>query len=349
MNQTDRLAQVADAMLRHDTFVLTCHVDPDPDCIGSMLALEWGLGRLGKRVTMVSSDPIKQEARFLPGAERVIEPPAPPADALIVVDCELSRIGKVRKQAGQYEHIYNIDHHVTNDGEGTIHYIDPQAAATGEIVFRILTDCWRLPLDASVATNLYAALMTDTGSFRFSNTTAATLHIAAHLVAAGARPDEIAAQAYEYSTWNSLQLLKQSLNTVDRSADGRIAWIVVDRAMLEATGAVDDDAAGFVQYPRSIIGVDVAFMLRELPDGQTRVSLRSRGTADVSVVASRFGGGGHPGAAGCTINAPIPEALEQVVAEVRTVLPPPPSETPSVPGADRPPGSSPDDEGDGGR
>lgn len=321
MSTVDPLATIADAMLRHDSFVITCHVDPDPDCLGSMLALEWGLSRLGKRVTMVSPDSVGDEGRFLPGVDRVRQPPAPEADALVVVDCEPARTGSVRKQLSQYAYVYNIDHHVTNTGEGTIHFIDPQAAATGEIIFRLLTDYWQLSPDAIVATNLYAALMTDTGSFRFSNTTAATLHIAAQLVAAGARPDEIAAQAYEYTSWNALQLLKLSLNTVDRSADGRIAWIIVTRDMLQAAGAVDDDAAGFVQYPRSIAGVDVALMLRELSDGQTRISLRSRGAADVSVVASVFGGGGHPGASGCTINAPIPEALDKVIAEVVKVLP----------------------------
>lgn len=320
MSTTDRLGALAEAMLRHDSFVIACHVDPDPDCLGSMLALEWGLRRFGKRVTMVSSDPVGDEARFLPGAERIQAPPAPVADALIVVDCEPARTGDVRKQLSQYAHVYNIDHHVTNTGEGTIHYIDPQAGATGEIIFRILTDYWRLSLDPDAASNLYAALMSDTGSFRYSNTTASTLHIAAQLVAAGAKPDEIAAKAYDYMSWNALQLLKRALNTVERNEDGRIAWIYVTRAMLEEVGAVDDDAEGFVQYPRSIAGVDVALMLRELVDGQTRVSLRSRGTVDVSRVAGVFGGGGHPGASGCTVNAPVPEALRRIVTEIEQVL-----------------------------
>lgn len=336
MSGNDPLAALAEAMLRHDSFVITCHVDPDPDCLGSMLALEWGLTRLGKRVTMVSSDPVGDESRFLPGSERIQAPPAPAADALVIVDCEPARIGTVRKQLPQYPHVYNIDHHVTNTGEGTIHYIDPQAGATGEIIFRLLTDYWRLSLDPETASNLYAALMSDTGSFRFSNTTSATLHIAAQLVAAGAKPDEIAAQAYDYMSWNALQLLKLALNTVERTDDGRVAWIYVTRDMLKEVGAVDDDAAGFVQYPRSIAGVEVALMLRELSDGHTRVSLRSRGTVDVSVVASVFGGGGHPGASGCTVNAPIPDALNQILAEIAKALPEQEAdEAPHEPGGDR--------------
>lgn len=322
MSAPDRLAQIAQALLRHESFIITCHVDPDPDCLGSMLALGWGLTRLGKSVALVSPDPVSDDLRFLPGSERIQVPPAPTAEALIVVDCEPARTGDVFEQISQYSYVYNIDHHVTNSGEGTVHYIDPQAGATGEIIFRILTDGWQLTLDAEAATNLYAAIMGDTGSFRFSNTTASTLHIGAQLVTAGAKPDEIAAQVYDYMSWNALQLLKLALKTVERSEDGRIAWIVVTQDMLAEAGATEEDAAGFVQYPRSIAGVEVALMLREQPDGQTRVSLRSRGAVDVSVVAGAFGGGGHPGASGCTINANVDDALQQIVAEIANALPP---------------------------
>lgn len=322
MQGPEGLDRIAQSLLRHDSFVVTCHVDPDPDCLGSMLALAWGLTKLGKRVAMVSPDPVVDERRFLPGADRIAPPPAPVADALIIVDCEPSRIGAVRDQLSQFPYVYNIDHHVTNTGEETIHYIDPEAAATGELIYYLLTDHWGLELDSFAATNLYAAIMADTGSFRYANTTSAALHIASRLVAAGAKPDEIASAVYDHVPWEALQLLKLALNTVERNDDGRVAWIVVTRDMLAQTGAEDDHTAGFVQYPRSIAGVEVAFMLRELPDGQTRVSLRSLGAVDVSAVAEVFGGGGHPGAAGCTVNAPVSEALRRVLAEIDKRLPP---------------------------
>lgn len=331
MSPADPLAAMARALARHDSFVITCHVDPDPDCLGSMLALAWGLRRLGKEVAMVSDDPVGEELAFLPGVEEVRRPPAPAADALVIVDCDSTRIGSVRKQMSQYAYVYNIDHHVTNPGEGTLYYVDPQAAATGEIIFRLLTDHWRLTLDAAAAANLYAAIMSDTGSFRYSNTTATTLHIAAQLVAAGAKPDEIAGRFYDDTSWNAMQLLKLSLNTLSRSEDGRIAWMIVTRDMLARAGAEDDDSSGFVQYPRSIRGVEAAMLLRELPDGQTRVSLRSRGRVDVSAVASAFRGGGHPGAAGCTINAPVGQALEQLLAELAKALPPAGGDAPPEP------------------
>src|SRR5690606_11478741 len=186
-------------------------------------------------------------------------------------------------------------------------------------------------LDAAAAANLYAAIMSDTGSFRYSNTTATTLHIAAQLVAAGAKPDEIAGRFYDDTSWNAMQLLKLSLNTLSRSEDGRIAWMIVTRDMLARAGAEYDDSSGFVQYPRSIRGVEAAMLLRELPDGQTRVSLRSRGRVDVSAVASAFRGGGHPGAAGCTINAPVAQALEQLLAELAKALPPAGGDAPPEP------------------
>lgn len=322
MPVSDALEHVARSMLRHDSLVITCHVDPDPDCLGSMLALAWGLRRLGKTVAMVSPDPVPEQARFLPGSEDIVVPPAPEAEALVIVDCEPARTGAVRAQLPQFSYVYNIDHHVSNSGESTVHCIDPRAAATGELIFRLLTEHWRLTLEQEPAVNLYAALMSDTGSFRYGNTTATTLSIAARLVEAGAKPDAIAAAVYEQMPWRALQLLKLALNALGRSDDGRIAWVIVTRDMLAQAGAVDDDVAGLVQYPRAVAGVEVALLLRELADGQTRISLRSRGRVDVSVVAGAFGGGGHPGAAGCTINASVSEALQRIVAEVSKWLPP---------------------------
>lgn len=321
MSKTDDLAAVAGALRQHDSYVITGHVDPDPDCIGSMLALAWGLERLGKDVTMVSPDALRPEWLFLPAAGDVQKPPAPAADALVVVDCELDRTGVIAEQAASFAHIYNLDHHATNDGAGTIHYIDPRAAATGEIVYDLLTHHWELELTPDAATNLYAALMTDTGSFRFANTTATTLRIAAALVEAGAKAAEIAREILDVSSWAALQLLRMSLGTLERSADGRIAWISVTRPMLAQAGATDDDAAGLVQYPRQLTGVQVALFARELPDGQSRISLRATGEVNVGTVATTFGGGGHPGAAGCTIDAPVDEALSRVVRAVQRVLP----------------------------
>ncbi|MFO7311594.1 MAG: bifunctional oligoribonuclease/PAP phosphatase NrnA [Bacillota bacterium] len=321
MSPAESLAEVAARLRSHASYVITGHVDPDPDCLGSMLALAWGLERLGKRVHVVSPDPVRPEWGFLPGIESVcVPPPVPDADALVVLDCDLPRTGPAAEAADRFLHIYNLDHHVTNLAGGTVRYIDPTAAATGEIVYTVLVDHWGLALDEAAATNLYTALMTDTGSFRYSNTRAETFRIAAALVDAGARPDEIASRVYERASWSTMRLLARSLATLDRTPDGRVAWITVTGQMLAEAGARYDEADGFVQYPRMIKGVEVALVFRELPDGRTRVGMRSRGLVDVSRVAAELGGGGHPRAAGCTLDLPVERARVRVLEAVARAL-----------------------------
>src|SRR5690606_20083548 len=272
MGSADGLGAVAARLCRHDSYVVTGHVDPDLDCLGSMLALAWGLERLGKRVQVVSPDPVRPEWAFLPGVDMIrTAPPVPTdAEALVVLDADVERTGPVAQAAHRFAHVYNLDHHVTNVAGGTVRYIDPSAAATGEIVYAVLVDHWGLSLDARAATQLYAAIMTDTGSFRYSNTRAATLRIAAALVEAGARPDRIASWVYEQASWSTMRLLARALATLDRTDDGRVAWITVTGEMLAEAGARYDEADGLVQYPRMIAGVEVALIFREQPDGRTR-------------------------------------------------------------------------------
>lgn len=317
----DPLGAVAARLREHASYVVTGHVDPDLDCLGSVLALGWGLRRLGKQVHVVSPDPVRAEWLFVPGMDGLqVAPPVPEAEALVVLDCDLDRTGAIAREAGRFAHIYNLDHHVTNVAGGTVRYIDPYAAATGEIVYAVLVEHWGLALDADAATQLYAAIMTDTGSFRYSNTRAATLRIAAELVGAGAQPHEIASHVYEQAAWSSLKLLAQALASLDRSADGRVAWVTVTRDMLAAAGAGYEEADGLVQFPRMLKGVEVALIFRELPDGRTRVGLRSKGVVDVSRVATALGGGGHPRAAGCTLALPVPAARERVLQAVQQAM-----------------------------
>lgn len=320
MSKSDRLAAFAESLRGHDSYVLVGHVNPDPDCLGTMLAVGQGLRRLGKRVTWVSPDPVPEGLQFLPGADAIKIPPAPAADVLLVIDCEPARTGAVSEQLGDFKHVYNLDHHVTNEGKAPFAYVDAEAAATAEIAVELLVDHWGLTLEPDDAFNLYTALVTDTGSFRFRNTTARTLAVAARLVEAGVRPGAVAEAVYESMTWPAFQLLRTALASLERSDDGRVAWITLTRGMLASCGATEDDATGLSQYPRMIAGVDVSFVLRELEDGHTRVSLRSKGAVDVSVIAGRFGGGGHPGASGCTIQMPPSDALPKLRAVVDEVL-----------------------------
>jgi len=311
------LGAVIAGIERWNSFLISCHVDPDPDCIGSMLALDWLLEKLGKRAQPVSHDPMLPQWRFLPRIERVASAAQDAAfcaqywDALIVVDCELQRTGDAAALASRVREVINIDHHVTNPGSGDVNLVVPDAAAAGEIVFNLIEACGQ-PLDAGAATLLYAAIMADTGSFRFSNTTARVFEIASRLVRAGARPDVIAREIYDTRSWSYVRLLGRALETLRRSPDGNVAWIRVTRRMLLEEGARENEVEGFIQYPRMIDGVEVAIMFRELEGGRVRVSFRSRARVDVSALAQEFGGGGHARASGCILDGEL-EAVENSV------------------------------------
>lgn len=313
------LAAVVEALQKGERFLVAGHIDPDPDCIGSLLALDWLLDRLGKESQPLSHDPILPQWKFFPRIERIASPEreAPwrhvPWDTLVVVDCEVSRTGAVASWAERVETVINIDHHVTNDGTGHVNLIRPKAAAAGEIVYDLIRAAG-VALDANVSTLLYAALMSDTGSFRFSNTTAHVFEIAADLVRHGARPDEISREIYDTRSWSYVRLLGRVLDTLQRSPDGNVAWITLTQQMIREEGAREDESDGFIQYPRMIDGVEVAVFFKETESGKVRVGFRSKERVDVSQLAQEFGGGGHPRAAGCTLERPLADVVQQVTA-----------------------------------
>lgn len=309
---------VLEAIRQHDSFLIAGHVDPDPDCCGSMLALDWMLERLGKKSLPISHDPPLPQWGFLPRIGRVVLASSQGAwrqerwDALIVVDCGVERTGDAAAFAQRVETVINIDHHRTNPGTGDVNLIRPEAAAAGELVYELVAAAGLEP-DAGAATLLYAAIMADTGSFRFSNTTARSFEIASRLVAAGARPDLIAREIYDTRSWGYVRLLARVLGTLQKSDDGRVAWITLTQRMVAEEGARPDDSEGFIQFPRMIDGVEVAIIFRELEDGRVRVGFRSRERVDVSSLAKEFGGGGHERAAGCTVEGPLELVRQRVV------------------------------------
>lgn len=313
--------RIKEALARHHRFLVTGHIDPDPDALGSVLALARMLQHLGKDAVAASPDPVPDMFQFLPGAGSILLPDQVegPFDALVVVDCAPDRIGKLapwRKRVGV---VINIDHHGTNPRQEPLHWVEPEAAAVGEMVYK-LSQVMGVPVDQQMATCLYAAIMTDTGSFRFSNTRAETFAIASDLVQRGADPAAIAGKIYEERPWSHLKLLALALATLDRSADGRVAWVSVTRKMMEEAGAGADELDGLVQFPRMARGVEVALLFRELPTGDTRVSFRSRTRVDVSRLAEELGGGGHARAAGAFVKAPLQEAIPLVLDRVREHL-----------------------------
>lgn len=317
-----QLQAAAAVLKKEDHFLLTCHVDPDPDCIGSMLALDWAIRSMGKQSLPVSPDPLLPQWQFFPWQDRVRAPQQVDTDdweILVVVDCEANRTGPMAVWAKSARLVINIDHHVTNPKQADVMLLNTDAAATAELVYDLIGELG-LNLTPPVATLLYAALMADTGAFRFSNTNARVLRLAANLVEKGATPDVIAREIYDTRSWAYVQLLRRVLATLELGCNGQAAWATLSALDMAAAGVQKDESEGMIQFPRMIQGVEVAMLFREIGPQEVRVSFRSRAWVDVSRLAQEFGGGGHARAAGCTISLPLASARQMVIERVCQLL-----------------------------
>jgi phosphoesterase RecJ-like protein len=239
----------------------------------------------------------------------------------IVLDCaSLDRAGK--EMAGILENcdsLINIDHHISNTGFGAINIVDAGASATGEILYRIM-DSLGIKISPDVATNLYAAIVTDTGSFQYQNATSRCHLAASMLLDLGANHRNVQQCLNEQKNLSSIRLLEKGLSTLTLEQDGRIAWMSLPRRFFEETGCNLDDSEDFVNYPKSIAGVEVGILFKEVDDGVIRIGLRSKNIADVNILAGRFGGGGHERAAGCTVRGTLQEVEALVVGAARDFL-----------------------------
>jgi phosphoesterase RecJ-like protein len=301
-------------------WIVCPHHSPDADTLGSSLALAGLLRALGAETHLVCEDNVTSRFGFLPGVERVrSRAPAVDAGAVALDAADLSRLGATAARVADCRPLVNIDHHVSNTGWGTHQLIDTRAAATGEIVW-LLYAHFGVPLDHAAATCLFAALLTDTGGFRYPSTTPRTLAIAASLLEVGIDAPGIASAIYEQRTAASVRLLGEALRTLQLSPDGRIAWVGVPLSTFDATGASEEDADAIVDRVREVAGVEALFVARESRSGGVRVSLRAKGPLDVNTIARGFGGGGHRQAAGCTLTGTLQEAEERLVAALRAGL-----------------------------
>ena len=304
-------------------FLLISHMNPDGDAIGSSLGLARILRSLGKGAVVWNHDEVPKLYRHLAGSERVHTGPAPPAgypetfDAVIALECpSLDRTG-VEAALGDIP-IINIDHHLGNEHYGQINWVDTAAPSLGEMIYRISRGLM-VELDQDTATALYLTLVTDTGGFRFSNSTAAAFEAAAALVSEGAKPEQVAQWLYESQPLSAIRLLTQMLPSLEVH-DERIASAIIDNEMFERAGATTSDTEGLIDYPRSVAGVEAAVLIRQVGNDQYKVSLRSRGSVDVEKIARRNGGGGHRNAAGYRADGPLPEVRSQVIEELKAAL-----------------------------
>lgn len=315
------LSRVVEVLVKESEFVLVPHVAPDGDCIGSAIALYLALVRNGKRAQVASDEPVPRRYRFLPGAEvpgPFVRPPG--RYVAVVLDCtDPFRCCAPPDVVAGAAQVVNIDHHVSNSGFGDVAYVDSSASAVGEIVFTLLNALgWGI--SAAEATCLYTAIATDTGSFRFENTTSRSLSTCATLVEAGASPGRIAEEVYETMSLPATILLGRALSSLRLGADGQVAWMKLTRRDYLEAGATDEDTEGIVNYARMIEGVRVGILLKEKKDGTVRVAFRSREGVDVSRLAAVFSGGGHPRAAGCDFSGTIDEAEDRIVGETLRFL-----------------------------
>lgn len=300
-----------------ERFLIGCHVHPDGDAIGSMLAIGLALKKNGKQVAMVCSEGVPSVYSFLEGNSLITKelPDFFIPEVIIGVDCaEKDRLAlspEVWKIPDLV--VVNLDHHITNIGFGEINIIDSQAAATGELVYRLLSE-GDFEMDSAIAMAIYTAIATDTGFFRYDSTSAFTLELASLLVGKyHIKPSKIAEQVHEQKSFNSIRLLGEILSKLQLSNNGKIAWIVLDQVLLNKFPVENEETESFVNYARSIEGVEIGILFKEFKPNEVKLSWRSTTAVDVSKLAAYFGGGGHARAAGCNINGPMESVIKQVL------------------------------------
>lgn len=307
-----------------DDFLVVSHVNPDGDAISSTVAVGWLLDSLGKSFTMMNEEGCPRKFSYLWGAKKIRD--LSEADDnrrykyVIAVDCaDYSRFGQVSTLFAEDVQIANIDHHQTNDYYGDVQLIRSDAAATAEILYDLL-DHFGITWNEDIATCIYTGLLTDTGGFRFSNTTSRVMQLASRLLEFGVKATDLTEHLLERLSKAHIRLLKKALATLSFNDDETVCWLSVRSADMKEAKASNEDLEGLVQYPRNIEGVEVGILFKEVGDDVYKISLRSGGRVDVSAVAQKFGGGGHMRAAGCTIEGKLEEIIRSVVSEVEKSL-----------------------------
>ena len=313
------LSQVVELIEKKQKFGITTHIKPDGDGVGSSLGLCWLLQSLGKSAEVLVHGEIPIAYRSLPGADDIRDVTSIDAkyDAIFVIECsDLERPGI---HGLENEFTVNIDHHATSEHFGTINWIDSTASAVGEMIYNL---CKAIggKITREIAQCVYMALVTDTGSFHFSNTTDRTLKVASELVKAGVKPAEVSEAVYNNYPWSRIELMRQVLDTVKRDESGQVASLRQTLKMREIANAVDGDNNGFVNIPLTSREILAVVYMREVGNDQFRVSLRSKGDINVARVAEKYGGGGHRNAAGLRIEGDWDEKERELVLAVRDAV-----------------------------
>lgn len=313
------LGQVIELIEKHDRFAITSHIRPDGDSLGSSLALCWILRGLGKEAEVITRDSVPNAYMRLPGSRdvRVVSDIDRTYDAVFVIEC--SDITRPGLPGLRDCFVINIDHHSTTALFGDLNWIDSTAAAVGEMIYN-LAKAIGAKVTPEIASCVYAALLTDTGSFHFSNTTERTFKIASELVRFGAQPAKLSQAIFYNYPYARMRLVGLVLSTMQRDETGRIAWISMTREAMESSGASEEDADNIINYPLTIGEVEAVAFFREMGNSTYRISLRSKNRVNVARVAEEFGGGGHNNASGFTIHADYDQLSRQVIEKLKEAV-----------------------------
>jgi phosphoesterase RecJ-like protein len=312
------IKEVAGAIKKYNGYIITSHINIEGDAIGSELALLHLIRQLGKSAVIVNDNYVPDRYRFLPGWDKIIvgdNGKLKGYENIITVDCPtIERSGKIAQLVYNSKIKINIDHHISNVNFGDFNWVDLKASSCGEMIFNLYKELG-LSISEEVATILYVAILTDTGSFRYDSTTSKTHQIAGELVRLGVKSDKIAEKVYGTKTLGDIELLSKALSTVKTADNGRIAYMHVTKKMLNETDTTPDRTDGFINFAKDVGGSEISIFFREdIEDAKKiHVGFRSKGSADVNMLANKFGGGGHPKASGCLITGNLEKVIKKVL------------------------------------
>lgn len=320
MNMIEK--EIIKAIERAESIAILPHVFADGDALGSSIALTLALRQLGKNVKVYIEEEIPHTFNFLPGKEyvEVFKGQAEEFDLILILDTgDLARLGRRIDIFNKNDLTINIDHHTTNTEFASINHVKTTAAAVGEIIYQLIKRMG-INIDENISTCLYVAIATDTGGFRYSNTTALTHQITADLINNGVDVSKISQLVFETIPYKKVKLMGVAIETIEILEKGKLAFITVTEEMMKKTDASEEDCDGLVNIARNIEGVEVAILIRQRSDNEFKINFRSQNYVDVSAIASKYSGGGHRKAAGCTLKGNIEEIKQMLNKDVREVL-----------------------------
>lgn len=320
MNDFEKIVSAARESVK---VLISSHVNPDGDAIGSELAMYHLIRSMGKKAHIINQDAVPGNLLFLPGAAEILTPDqlALPYDCTFMLDCGQSdRAGDVFIEDKKgYGLVVNIDHHLTATPWADLNWVDQAAGSTSEMIYSLIRQLIGKP-DLDMALCIYTGIVADTGSFRYSNTTAGVFSLASSLVSMGVDPAQVASHLYENTPYKRIKLLGIVLRSIGITDDGLVSWISMPASALEETDTRWEDTEEFINYPRSISTVRVALSFKQISSNTVKVSLRSQGRIDVARMALKYGGGGHKNAAGFSLNGDLDEIKDKVIREVHREL-----------------------------